>query len=173
MKATIILIALTSVMCCKSSNSRPKAIESAEAVTEDSTQTPEGEKVNAKLVAAPAAATKPDSSQRILRKVVGALSKEDPKAQHYECEVMSQNIENLEQVQQWITEVEKAPIVEAFYFRAAIPSMQIYAYKDGREILLLESYSSARYRRPNKEGDIKNDIAEELLKIAHQKCPYP
>ena len=172
MKITFILLSLVSVMCCKSSNSRPLPVETAQAEPEvDATLASAAP--GAALAATGAAALPPQDNVRVLRKVVGALSKEDPKAQHYECEVSSQNIENLQQVQQWITEVEKAPIVEAFTFRATIPSMEVYAYKDGREILLFSAYSSARYRRPTKEGDIKNDLAEELLKIANQKCPYP
>lgn len=172
MRMTLLMLLLLTVHACKSANTaarEPRATPEEEApATPAASESPA-----AGLTAANAEPSASASGTPILKKIVGALSKEDPKAQHYECTVLASDIPQLAQVEQWIKEVAAAPIVEALYFRPTIPSIQIFAYQNGAEVLLFESYSTARYRRPTNENSVKNDTAEELIKIAHQKCPYP
>lgn len=175
MRPQLFILALTalSLSCCKTVRkpSADQAKEASPGASQESSGPREG--VAPAAANAETAAPQPSSGQPILKKVVGALSKEDPKAQHYECVVDLTDLAQPEQVKEWIAAVAKAPIVEALHFRATIPSIQIFAYHQGQEILVFESYSKARYRRPLDENAIKNEAAEELMKIANQKCAYP
>ncbi len=174
MRTQVLFIAALALSCCKTVRKTPSpgpADQGAAPTQNQALADSEGSPVEqGKTADASAVAT---SSELLLKKVVGALSKEDPKAQHYECVVTSADVAQADQVKKWIGEVAKAPIVEAYHFRATVPSIQIFAYNEGQEILVFESYSMAKYRRPTDENAIKNETAEELMKIANQKCTYP
>lgn len=179
MKAHVFVFALAALTlsCCKTVRKSPEPQSRTEVPgSQASAAAPLTQGAETENAATPSGTATPSAAAAaglVLKKVVGALSKQDPKEQHYECGVTLAELAQPEQVKQWIAAVAKAPIVEALHFRATIPSIQIFAYHEGQEILVFESYSKARYRRPLDENAIKNEAAEELMKIANQKCAYP
>ncbi|MCX6129273.1 MAG: hypothetical protein NTX25_09460 [Proteobacteria bacterium] len=114
--------------------------------------------------------TKP---QILLQKIVGRLPVDAGKAQIFDCNVLSSDVPELAKVQAWIKDLERAPMQEAYLFRAADPSIEVYAFLDGKKILVFEYASVRKYPKPDDASQTKNLAADELIKLANEKCPSP
>lgn len=123
---------------------------------------------NQDLVKTPAA-----PAQVLLQKIVGRLPEDSQKSQIFDCKVSSDQVDDLNKVQTWINEVTSAPLVEAYLFRAADPSIEIFAFQGDKRIQIFEYASMRKYPKPNDAANLKNAAAEELFKIINEKCPSP
>jgi|GEM_PF-6929983 hypothetical protein len=107
------------------------------------------------------------------RKVVGGLEKGSTQAQVYDCRIKLSELAEPESFQKMVDLIAQAPLVTAYLFRATVPSIQICVYRNGEELLLFESASTAMYRGPLDPNALENGTAAELTKIVNQKCAYP
>ncbi|MBC7662094.1 MAG: hypothetical protein H7249_20555 [Chitinophagaceae bacterium] len=108
------------------------------------------------------------NSDRILRKSVGALSQSSPENRISECVILKSDVTNLSVVETAITTIKNQALADAFIFRAQIPSIQYFAYKNGEEILVSEMSEKMRFRRPN--NDLGNPALDTLMAVFTVKC---
>jgi hypothetical protein len=83
----------------------------------------------------------------------------------HSCGVQAKNPEiakDLDKVKAQIAAASKAKIVKALHIQAQVPSVEIYAYEPGKEVLLTVDYSTLQYR--------DGADAETLVKLADTLC---
>ena len=115
----------------------------------------------------------PAKTEVLLQKIVGRLPEDKGKAQIFDCQVLSSDLANAIKVKAWIDDVEKVGLNEAYLFRAADPSVEIFGFKGDKKILIFEYASTRKYPKPNDSSGLKNIAAEGLMKIVDEKCPTP
>jgi hypothetical protein len=117
------------------------------------------------------AAAKPYAaeSEKLLQRIVGGII---PKAQIFDCTVMSTDLDNLDEVKKLIAEAlrDQASINTAYHFRATDPSQEYYAYAGATKFLLSRDESNWQYIAKN---NTLHPAARSLMDIANKHCPYP
>jgi hypothetical protein len=112
------------------------------------------------------------SSELVLQKIVGGIPEDSTKENVFDCKLMASDIDNLASVRKLIAEVPKDNIMTAMHFRAADPSIEIYAYQGQVKILIKKDESTLQYpASPDKQG--MHVAALALEKIMDEKCPSP
>ncbi len=112
-------------------------------------------------------------SDVVLQKIVGRLSENSNTTQIYECEILAKDLTDADHVKGLIEKLENTELVRAYLFVAINPSIEIYAFKGDKQILIYEGASARLYPTPNDKSGTVNIEADELIKIAHEKCPTP
>lgn len=117
------------------------------------------------------AAAKPYAAEaeKLLQKIVGGII---PKAQIFDCTVMSTDVANLDEVKKLIAEAlrDKDSITKAVHFRATDPSIEYYAYSGTDKILLSRDESEYHFLAKN---NALHPAAKSLMDIADKHCPNP
>jgi len=109
------------------------------------------------------------SSDPVLKKVIGDLTKKYPENREQTCTIVRGDVTNLKDIDLAIAAVSKQALADAFIFRAQIPSIQYFGYLNGEAVLLSEAGDEKmRFRRP--EGELGNPNLDLLMKAFESAC---
>jgi hypothetical protein len=109
------------------------------------------------------------SSDPILQRVVGGLTKKYSENREETCTIVRGDIANLSEVDQAILNLSRQELAEGFIFRPQIPSIQYFAFIGKEAVLLAETGDEkVRYRRP--EGEVGNPSLDILMNNFESKC---
>lgn len=118
------------------------------------------------------------SSPVLLKKIIGGLERRDATQPVYTCELRASDVSDLSNVQKLIKDLSTAKIQVAMHIVATVPSVELYAYLDGKEVLIFRDYSTLEYPAPppskdGSEGETRHPAALKLADILNAKCPTP
>lgn len=105
----------------------------------------------------------------LLQKIIGGFDGEERKDdQYFECKVMS-DIAEVSEVKKWIAELPRETI-QGFHIRATSPSVQLYAYENRKQIVILKDWSGIEQAKADSQSE--STAIDELNKIIEKYCPY-
>ncbi len=116
---------------------------------------------------------KRSKAEVLLQKIVGRLPEDKAAGKIFDCQVTSSDLADPGQVKALLLELEKVELTEAYLFRAADPSIELFGFIGEKKFLIFEYASSRKYPKPNDQQGLINTAAEQLIKIADGKCPTP
>ncbi len=113
-----------------------------------------------------------DTDPTILRKRVGWENEElKDKQQKFDCALKASQLKDFPQVYELIEKLSKAPLGVKYIFVPIIPSQEYLLYLDGKEQVIFKKGSAIEFRQPEKESQLDNQEAKQLIEILDKLCP--
>ncbi len=115
-----------------------------------------------------------DSDPIVLRKRVGWENKElKDKQQHFDCAIRTSQVKEYPNIKDLLEKLAKAPLGVKYIFVPIIPSQEYFAYLDGKEQVIFKKGSAIEFRQPEKETQLENQEAKQLIEILDKQCRTP